>query len=154
MSEERASLFSRGARGARFALREPGSALLLVRMAVWVVALTFLARSLPLPRVMRIMTPLMRRAPSADPVEVQRRLARLLDSLLATNTLVFTPTCWKRAPVLYRFLALNGIESRILFGVRRDGEKLFDGHAWLEAGGEPLLEARPPSYTVTFSFPA
>jgi hypothetical protein len=154
MSGERAGLFARGARAARFALREPGSAFLLVRMAAWVVALTCLARTLPLPRVMRIMTPLTRRTPVANPTEVQRRLARLLDLLLATNTFVFTPTCWKRAPVLYRFLALKGIESRILFGVRRDGERLFDGHAWLEVGGEPLLEAHPPAYTVTFSFPS
>lgn len=154
MSGERAGFFAHVARAARFALREPGSAFLLVRMAAWVMALTYLARALPLPRVMRIMTPLMRRAPAAAPEAVQRRLARLLDLLLATNTFVFTPTCWKRAPVLYRFLALNGIESRILFGVRRDGERLFDGHAWLEAGGEPLLEAHPPAYTVTFSFPS
>ena len=154
MRSERAGLFRRGARAARFAVREPRSALLLVRMGAWVTALTFLARALPLPRVMRLMTPLTRHTPAPDAEEVQRRLARLLDLLLATNTFVFTPTCWKRAPVLYRFLALNGIESRILFGVRRDGEKLFDGHAWLEAGGEPLLEAHPPAYTVTYSFPS
>ncbi|HEV2708343.1 MAG TPA: lasso peptide biosynthesis B2 protein [Pyrinomonadaceae bacterium] len=154
MSGERAGFLTRGARAARFALREPSSALLVVRMAAWVMALTCLAHALPLPRVMRIMTPLTRRKPAADPLEVQQRLARLLDLLLATNTFVFTPTCWKRAPVLYRFLALNGIESRIVFGVRRDGERLFDGHAWLESGGEPLLEAHPPVYTVTFSFPS
>ncbi|MCA1591845.1 MAG: lasso peptide biosynthesis B2 protein [Acidobacteria bacterium] len=73
--------------------------------------------------------------------------------LLATDFWIFTPTCWKRAPVLYRYLALHGIESRVLFGVRRDGEGLLDGHAWLEAKGRPLLETTAPTYKVTFSYP-
>ena len=146
------------ARAARLLLREPGSALLAARMGAWVVALSLLVRLLPLPRVLRLLAPRRRpnatQAPPEDAARVEARLARLLDSVLAANLWVFTPTCWKRAPVLHRYLALSGIETRILFGVRRGGREALDGHAWLEAGGRPLLEQTPPDYKVTYSFPS
>lgn len=142
-------------RAARFAAREPATALLLLRMAAWVGALTLLARTAPLPAALKLLTPLRRRAPrGSDPEAVAARLGGLLDLLLSADTLFLTPTCWKRAPVLYRFLALNGIESRVLFGMRRGGEGLLDGHAWVESGGRPVLEPTAPSYNVTYSFPA
>jgi len=90
---------------------------------------------------------------SGNAAQEQARLARILDSVLATDFWFLTPTCWKRAPVLHRFLALEGIETRIVFGVRREGEDALSGHAWLEACGEPLLETSAPDYKVTFSFP-
>ncbi|HEY0077945.1 MAG TPA: lasso peptide biosynthesis B2 protein [Pyrinomonadaceae bacterium] len=134
--------------------RDPDSALLLVRMAGWVAALSLLVRVMPLPRILRLMQPRPRPAPKQDAGEVQARLARLLDLLLATDFLCFTPTCWKRAPVLHRYLALRGIDSRIVFGVRKEGDGLLAGHAWLESSGRPLLETRFPEYTRTYSFPA
>jgi hypothetical protein len=56
--------------------------------------------------------------------------------------------------VLYRYLALHGIETRVVFGVRKEDEGLLAGHAWLEADGQPLLEAKSPDYSITYSFPA
>jgi hypothetical protein len=50
--------------------------------------------------------------------------------------------------------ALNGIESSIKFGVRKDSEGKVAGHAWLEHQGESLLEIIEPEYAVTFAFPA
>ncbi|HEV2765589.1 MAG TPA: lasso peptide biosynthesis B2 protein [Pyrinomonadaceae bacterium] len=149
----------RGARAAwlasRFVVRDPSAAWLIVRMAFWVALLSSLVRVMPLPRVMRLMRPRRRTPePETDPAAVQARLAHLLDLLLATDFLCFTPTCWKRAPVLHRFLALRGIETRVLFGVRREGAHGLAGHAWLEAGGLPVLEQSTPDYTVTFAFPA
>jgi hypothetical protein len=141
-------------RAARFALREPGSALTALRMASWVAALSLLIRLMPLPRALKLVVPHKRVAATPDNVaEVQARLARILDAVLAVDFWFLTPTCWKRAPVLHRFLALRGIETRIIFGVRREGEDALSGHAWLEAGGEPLLETSIPDYKVTFSFP-
>ncbi len=55
--------------------------------------------------------------------------------------------------VLHRFLALNGIESRINFGVRKTLDGTVDGHAWLEHQGRALLEKDPVTYVVTFSLP-
>ncbi|MFL6334803.1 MAG: lasso peptide biosynthesis B2 protein [Pyrinomonadaceae bacterium] len=143
------------ARGARLILREPGSALLAARMGAWVVALSLLVRFMPLPRAMALVAPRRSRPRTeGDTASVQARLARLLDSVLAADFWVFTPTCWKRAPVLHRYLALEGIQTRVLFGVRREGTDTLSGHAWLEAGGEPILEKTPPDYKVTYSFPA
>jgi len=141
-------------RAGRFAAREPGSAFVLLRMAFWVAALSLLVRLLPIQRALGLLTPRRRRAPSAHPAEVQRETARLLDLLLAADLWVFTPTCWKRAPVLHRFLALRGVETRVVFGVRRGAEDALDGHAWLEAGGLPVLETTFPDYKPTFSHPA
>jgi hypothetical protein len=142
-------------RAARLVLREPGSALLAARMGAWVFALSLLVKLMPLPRALKLVAPRRVRTRRAfDAAEVEARLARLLDSVLAADFWVFTPTCWKRAPVLHRYLALSGIETRVLFGVRREGHGTLDGHAWLEAGGEPILEKSPPDYKVTYSFPA
>ena len=142
-------------RAARLAVCEPGSALLAARMGAWVVALSLLVKLMPLPRAMALVAPRRaRREPTPDTARVQARLARLLDSVLAADFWVFTPTCWKRAPVLHRYLALSGIDTRVLFGVRREGVDTLSGHAWLEAGGQPILEKTPPDYQVTYSFPA
>jgi hypothetical protein len=137
-----------------FVYREPSDALLLARMALWVAALSVLIRVMPLPRILRLMQPRTRAGAAVNAAATQARLAHLLDLLLATDFLFFTPTCWKRAPVLHRYLALAGIETRVLFGVRKDGDGLLAGHAWLERGGQPLLEASAPDYKITYAFPA
>jgi len=141
-------------RAARLVLYEPGSALLAARMGAWVAALSLLIRLMSLPRALALVAPRRaRRNAPPDAALVQARLARLLDSVLAADFWVFTPTCWKRAPVLHRYLALNGIDTRVIFGVRREGSAALNGHAWLEAGGVPILEKTPPDYQVTYSFP-
>ena len=152
----RLTTLSRGiARAARFVAREPLSALLVVRMAAWVAAASLLLKLMPFERAMNVITPLRRRrAQAADPAATQARLSRLIDSLLAADFWLYTPTCWKRAPVLYRYLALQGIQTRVVFGVRKGDAGALDGHAWIESDGQPLLEKRAPAYTETFSFPA
>jgi hypothetical protein len=145
---------SLAARGARFVVREPGAALLALRMSAWVAALSLLVKFMPLPRALGVVAPgRLGHAAAGDSAETQATLARLLDSVLASDFWVFTPTCWKRAPVLHRYLALRGIETRIVFGVRREGDNALSGHAWLEREGRPLLEAEAPDYRVTYSFP-
>lgn len=128
--------------------------LLAARMGAWVLAFSLLMRLLPLPRALSLIAPRRKGRLNGDAAEVQKRLARLLDSILGVDFWVFTPTCWKRAPVLHRYLALSGIETCVLFGVRRAGQETLAGHAWLEAGGEPLLEETPPDYQITYSFPS
>ena len=71
----------------------------------------------------------------------------------AIDLFVFRRSCWKRAIVLHRFLALNGIESRINFGVRKESNGTLNGHAWLEHGGRPILEHDAGAYVVAFSLP-
>jgi hypothetical protein len=141
------------ARLARFVLRRPRQAVLVGRMATVVVLLSLAARLLPMPRMMWALKPLRSPRRAADPEATQRELARLLDALLAADFFVFEPKCWKRAPVLYRFLALSGVESSVVFGMRREEGGRVAGHAWVEAGGRPILEACPPDYSVTYVFP-
>jgi hypothetical protein len=133
---------------------KPGEAFLLLRMAAWVALLSFLIKLLPLPRVLSLIADTSHNTKRRNPRMTQQRLAQLVDALLGMNVLCFTPTCWKRAPVLHRYLALYGIKTRIVFGVRKEKESMLAGHAWLEADGRPLLEASPPQYTTTYSFPA
>ena len=83
----------------------------------------------------------------------REELARTIDLLLSADVLVFKPICWKRAAVLHRYLSRNGTPTKIIFGVRNETGGKFDGHAWLEADGQPILEKDPPNYVVTYSFP-
>ena len=140
------------ARGLGFFARRPREALLVARMAFWIAALSLMVRVVPLPRAMELMRPRRAGRPNPNPEATQARLAELLDALLRADIWVFTPTCWKRAPVLYRYLALAGVETRVVFGMRKGGGAL-DGHAWLEAGGHPVLETETPTYAVTYVFP-
>lgn len=135
----------------RFFRTEPDNILLLLRMGAWVILLSLLLKFCSLQRALQIITP---RGTSQQHTTSPTQLANLLDRVLRLNFLVFTPTCWKRAIVLHRFLTLSGFTTRIVFGVQRDSEKKLAGHAWLEHQGEPFLEAQPPDYLTTYSFPA
>jgi len=128
----------------------PREAWLLLRMAWWVAVLSLAARFYSLPRALQIVAG-GGRAIRAEATETE--LARAIDLLLATNFLIFTPVCWKRAAVLHRYLSRSGIPTRIIFGVRNESGGKVAGHAWLEREGHPILENTPPEYVVTYSFP-
>jgi hypothetical protein len=110
-------------------------------MAGWTIVLSVAARVLPLPRALRMMTPRGRASASLPPARIAR-----LASLVTRN-------CWKRAALLHRYLLLAGVDNRMVFGVRRAGEALLDGHAWIEVDGRPFPEPEPPGYHVTFVYP-
>jgi len=128
----------------------PREAWLLMRMAWWVAVLSMAARVYSLPRALEIVAG-NGKATRAEANETE--LARAIDLLLATNFLIFTPVCWKRAAVLHRYLSRSGIPTRIIFGVRNENGGNVEGHAWLEREGHPILENTPPEYVVTYSFP-
>lgn len=137
-------------RAGRKFLSQPGEALLLCRMAWWVVVLSIVARRYPLPRALEIVAGRQDHQPVAVDPARQEKLARLIDLLLSADVWVFRPICWKRAAVLHRYLA----QTRIIFGVRNDEAGKMTGHAWLEAAGKPILEATPPEYVTTYRFPS
>lgn len=137
-------------RALKLTTRDPARAWLLARMAGWIVILSGLARLLPLSRALRtVSTEVREKSRDVDPVQ----LSTAIDALLEADFFVFKPSCWKRATVLHRYLALAGVATTIRFGVRKDDSEL-KGHAWLELKGEPILESSPPVYTVTYSFPS
>lgn len=135
----------------RLCWRAPREAWLLARMAAWVMALSGLLKVTSLPGALKLVAP---RKPRSKRGAEPERLAALLDRLLRLNLFVFTPVCWKRTIILHRFLALNGLKTRVVFGVRRERDNLLTGHAWLETNGVPVLEARLPDYVVTWVFPS
>ena len=132
---------------------KPRESILSARMAVWVVLISALARLMSLPRVQQIASFRVRSRGVEDRAETPAQLATAIDGLLNLDLFVFRRSCWKRAMVLHRFLALNGIESRINFGVRKAINGSLNGHAWLEHGGGPILEHDADAYVVTFSLP-
>jgi hypothetical protein len=134
-----------------FATR-PDEAWLLLRMAWWVAVLSVTARCYSLPRALQIVAGKQHAARSDDAMS-QEELARAIDLLLSADFLMFKPICWKRAAVLHRYLSRTGTATRIIFGVRDERDGKVDGHAWLEANGQPILESTPPDYVVTYSFP-
>jgi hypothetical protein len=135
-------------RAGRKFVSQPGEALLLCRMAWWVVVLSIAARLFSLPRALEIVAG--RRDRSATDPATQERLARSIDLLLSADVWMFKPICWKRAAVLHRYLS----QTRIIFGVRNDSSGKVTGHAWLEAEGQPILETTPPEYVATYKFPS
>ena len=136
--------------GRKFVTR-PREALLLCRMAWWVAVVSVTARCYSLPRALQIVAGNQNKTSHNGKTEDE--LARAIDLLLSADVLMFKPICWKRAAVLHRYLSRNGIPTRIIFGVRNDAGGVFDGHAWLEANGQPILEKTRPEYVVTYSFP-
>ena len=139
------------ARATRKCVTRPDEAWLLLRMAWWVAVLSVSARCYSLPRALEIVAGNQHRRSRA--AANQEELARAIDLLLSADVLIFKPICWKRAAVLHRYLSRGGRSTRIIFGVRNETNGKFDGHAWLEADGEPILETTPPNYVVTYSFP-
>jgi hypothetical protein len=132
---------------------KPRESALRVRMALWVVLVSGLARVTSLPRLQKIASFRVGSRSVEDRAETPARLAAAIDGLLSIDLFVFRRSCWKRALVLHRFLALNGIESRINFGVQKESSGTLKGHAWLEHGGRPMLEHDAGAYVLTFSLP-
>ena len=137
---------------------QPGEALLMGRMAWWIIVLSIAARRYPLPRALEIVAGRQSDQGPDRPVAAHpgdpKRLARAIDLLLSMDVWMFKPICWKRAAVLHRYLLRNGTPTRIIFGVRNDSAGKVTGHAWLESEGQPILETTPPEYVTTYRFPS
>ena len=137
--------------GRKFISR-PGEALLLCRMAWWVAVVSVTARCYSLPRALQIVAG-HQNGNQPSRATNHEELARAVDLLLSANVLMLKPICWKRAAILHRYLLRTGTPTRIMFGVRNEGDGKVAGHAWLEENGRPILETVPPEYTITYSFP-
>ena len=141
-------------RGGLKIVRDPSESALILRMAAWVSILSLLVKFQPLPRALQMVSLSTPRDSSDPSMETERRLVRAIDLLLGADLLVFKPICWKRAAILHRYLALEGIATRIVFGMRKGTDGAVDGHAWLEIAGKPILETTAPNYKVTYAFPS
>jgi Transglutaminase-like superfamily len=141
-------------RGGLKLVRDPSESTLILRMATWVSILSLLVKFQPLPRALQMVSINSPRDSQDSSIETEKKLARAIDLLLGANWLIFKPICWKRAAILHRYLALHGIATRIVFGMRKGADGAVDGHAWLEIAGKPILETKVPNYKVTYAFPS
>ena len=140
--------------GLRFARRRPRESWLLARAAGWVVVVSSLVKFLPLPRVLTLVSPRGARRPRSNAHVSDEQLVQLIDAMLAYNVLCFTPTCWKRAPVLHRYLALAGRETRIVFGLRKKaGTRSPATHGSKPAASRSTKPTRPTTRSPTRSLP-
>ena len=138
-------------KGLGLTLRKPARAWMMVRMAGWIVILSGLVKICPLPTALRLVSTSTRGKQTENSAD---ELATAMDAILSLDFFVFKPSCWKRATVLHRYLALRGVSTTIVFGLRREADGELKGHAWLELEGEPILETAPPAYKVTYTFPS
>jgi hypothetical protein len=133
-------------------MRNPARAWLMARMAAWVLVLSGLVNFCSLPRALRLVSTGTR---DKGKEKVDRaELSTAIDAVLGANFFVFKPNCWKRATVLHRYLALRGVATKIVFGLRKEPDGELKGHAWLEAEGQPILESAAPAYKTTYTFPS
>jgi hypothetical protein len=140
-------------RVARVLGRDPGRAVLMMRMASTYVAVSVLARLTSLTRAFAAVSPARR-----DVAPDERRVERAVDALntlLAAGMPGIHPQCWRRAAVLHRFLRFEGVDTAIIFGVAPQTSAAVEAHAWLERDGLPFAEAENvTSYRRLFEFPA
>lgn len=122
------------------------------RMALAYFAVSVLARLLPLPRAFAHLSPKLS-SPAADPRKTDA-IVNALDTLLTAGIPFIRPQCWRRAAVLHRFLRQEGIDTVIVFGVRTEGPRTVEAHAWVERAGQPFAEAvETAAYRRVFEFP-
>jgi hypothetical protein len=140
-------------RAIRAVWREPDLGLLALRMAFWVCVLSALAPLCSIPRAFRLITPRSRGLFACERRLAPARLAAVLDEILRLDVAAFTPICWKRAAILYRYLRLSGRDPRILFGMHKREKPELAAHAWVEVDGVPVFEASRPDYVVVYRFP-
>lgn len=138
----------------RKAVLHPLEAWLYCRLAWYVILITISAKLFPLPRALSLIATSRSGEGIVHDPQTAQTLARKLDALLSIDLLCFRPSCWKRAAVLHRLLALNGLSTLIRFGVKADPPGDVAGHAWLESEGRPILEKEAPDFVVTYTFPS
>lgn len=133
--------------------RDPGRVWLMSRMAGAYLVVSVLARLLPLPKAFAFVSPRL-----GSPMGDRRKtdaIVNALDTLLTARLPLIHPQCWRRAVVLHRFLRHAGIDTAIVFGVRTDGTRMVEAHAWIERHGQPFAEAADTAtYQRVFEFPA
>lgn len=125
-------------RAARRVLTSPRAALLLLRMALWAGVLPLLKFGLPLPRLVRLLSPRRSRGPR-DPAREKEvvALARALYRRDRRNR----DKCLERSLVTYRYLVSAGASPWLHVGMRREDEAMT-GHVWVTLDGEPVHDSR------------
>ena len=102
------------------------------RTVCWMCALPVLKRTLPLPRLVRLMW-----LPHADRERDPEREERTI-RVVARLSRASGGNCLARSLVLYRYLSRADADPHLVVGMARPDE--FLGHVWVTVDGRPLLE--------------
>lgn len=94
-----------------------------------------LLAALPLPFLMRVLTP-KRRKPTQD--KKIDRILKYTDFISLKLNCIFKATCLKKSLVLYRFLSIYEPGVTFNLGIISDKEKL-SGHSWLSFAHKTLF---------------
>lgn len=125
-------------------LASPRDAWLLTRMAAWALVVPVLKFALPLPRLVRLVTPRARRRRAGD----HRRVVRLTSLVYGTGAFRLSDNCLERSLVTFRYLAAVGAAPTLVVGMRGEDEGYL-GHAWVTVEGVPVHD--PPSLIATLA---
>jgi hypothetical protein len=137
--------------------------LLFLQIFFLITILPFLIKLLSIPRLMKTLTPEIRKSGEPNCQELKDKIVKYTDYILSRNFLVYRSSCLKRSLTLYHFLRKLGIDIQICFGIRYkeffagcgEGKKI-EGHAWLLHNGDFFLEANSEmtrTYKMTYYFP-
>jgi len=131
---------------------------LFLRIGAWLAALPVLFYLLPLPALMRLLTP---RAAGLQPAPANHDPAAATEPACAEamRILNLNPrfrrrgACLPRSFILYRYARLAGFPAVFFLGVRLEGDATV-GHSWVEVHGRHLHDPQAQiPYKVTFSYP-
>lgn len=125
-------------------LSSPRDLWLLTRMAAWASVLPLLKFVLPLPRLVRLLTPRPRRRGRDE----RSRILRLTSLLYGPGAFRLSDNCLERSLVTFRYLAAADVSPTLVVGMRGDSGSYL-GHAWVTVDGDPVHD--PPSLIQTLS---
>jgi hypothetical protein len=125
-------------------LASPRDTWLLIRMAGWALVVPVLKFVLPLPRLVRLVTPRWRRRRTG----ADQRVLRLTSLLYGTGAFRLSDNCLERSLVTFRYLVAADVAPTLVVGMRGE-ENGYLGHAWVTVGDELVHD--PPSLVATLS---
>ena len=105
---------------------------------------------LPLDTLLEKLTPRSEHPSHGEGKGVFEQIARATERLPGLRSR--RTTCLIRALTRYTLLRRRGINAAFVMGVRTAGGDV-EGHAWIEVGGDPVMEHEAPDFEVTFRFP-
>jgi len=121
---------------------------LFLRVGLWIALVSVLLRLVPLPRLLRLLTP---KHTDSRPWP-REKLVNFCSFWLGRDAAFFSKSCLKRSLVLYHYLNQQGEPTRFLIGVRHDGQKLC-GHAWILLEGKKLFPDEDLDYRIIYAYP-
>jgi hypothetical protein len=114
----------------------PRDVWLLARMAGWASVVPVLKFAIPLPRLVRLVTP-RRRRPRVD---AHARVVRLTNLLYGTGAFRLSDNCLERSLVTFRYLVAADAAPTLVVGMRGEGNGYL-GHAWVTVSGTPVHDS-------------